>query len=210
MADIRENPAIREAIEREKETRQEAWLGLEEPLCGVLVKPLTLRMVLFLDLARNWYVAGGFASVDFRDGSTVSDWVFNQSQFLWVVSPKFSAGNERARTRFYKSLRKLEPGKLHRAIERYYGAAFFDAPANCSTNSSAPKVDWIAAFVHEFASAYHWPADRILDTPLRVLLQLRRCIQISNEPKSANSLPNPESDAATKDFLDELNRKRTA
>ena len=210
MADIRDNPAIREAINREKETRQEAWLGLEDPLCGVPVKPLTLRMVLFLDLAANWYVAGGFGSVDFTAGSTVSDWVFNQSQFLWVVSPQFAPGDERARKRFYKSLRKLQPATLHREIERFYGAAFFDAPANNHANSSAPKVDWIAALVHEFASAYHWPADHILDTPLRVLLQLRRCIQISNEPKSASSLPNPESDAATKAYLDELNRKKTA
>jgi len=204
VADLRDIPEIQSAVSAEREARQEAWLQIEEPLCGVPVRPLTLRMVLYLDLAQNWYAAGAPEPISVADPDYLRAWTYQQAEFLWVVSEAFVPGGGRPRDRFFKSLRRKDAPAMDAAITAYYAAAYFDAPSAGPASSMPPRIDWIASIVHEFAAAYHWPVDQILDTPLRILLQLRRCLQASADPKAYADLPNPRSDAAQAAWLSSL------
>lgn len=212
---ISENPAIAKAAAIERERRQEAWLELEEPLLGkVHVKPLTLRHCLYLDLAQNWYVVGFPAPFDPSCSHKPEEYLkaqaYQQFEYLWVVSEDFKPGDEEARQTFLKSLGELDFIALDKAIREFHNAAFFDAPGSGGKDFGCPIVDWVAVIAHQFAAAYGWEYNKVLDTPLRILLQLRRCIAISNDPKAANTIGNPLSDAAKKELLDTLNQQRKA
>ena len=190
MGSIRNIPGLPEAISEERETRQDAWLGEEPDICGKPVDPLTPRKAAMLSLAGNFYLAG-----------CAEPTAYDMGLFMWVVSPEFRPKKIRRRDRFFNRMRKLDTDELHEGIESYIERAFFDGPNQGAADHSAPKIDWIASYVHTLAETYGWSVDQCLDTPLRQSLQLRRCIHISDDPKSALRMPNRLSDPLVEDFL---------
>lgn len=197
MSSIRNIPGYAAAVDAEREARQEAWLALQEPICGIEMAPLTLRKLLYLTLARNHYVS---------EDARPSEHLYHIGQFLWVCSIHFREGDLKARDRFFKRIRKLELRPVIRGILDYRSQSLFDLAAAASSNHSAPKTDWISGMIHRFASSYSWTPDRVLDMPIRQLIQLDRCAA-ADDPETRKRLSNPMSDKILMDHLQRLNAK---
>ena len=123
-------PGYREAVEREQEIRETAFLDLTHFICGVEVVPLTPRKFLFLSLCKSPFVTG--------DVPTAAEVM----QFLWVISPKFKAGNDwstrRARDRFIRRHASLPYSQCVNEILQFIDEAFTDKPSG--GGKSEPKV----------------------------------------------------------------------
>lgn len=191
-----------EAREAEYQFRLEAWLGLENPICGVEVAPLTLRRLLLLAAAGNPFVCDRQQDFKFEP--------YHIAEFLWVCSQSFIEGPgkraERARRRFYRSIRRLRYLEAVGPIEEYIDRSYFDLVSGGSSDVSAPKTGWVASIAHRAASSYGWGLSEIMDTPLRQIWQLDRC-QLASDPETANLLSNPLSD---KVVLAELEKRNAA
>ena len=206
MSDLSKIPGIAEAKAIEREKRQEAWLELEEPLCGVDVNPLTLRHCLYLDLSQNWYAVGKPEALDPVEPEFLKSLAYQQTEYLWVVSKAFKSGDIDARDKFARGIPNLDILDMDSQITNFHEQAFFDAPDYSSRpNFDCPLVDWVALIIHEFSSSYGWGYHEALDTPLRILLQLRRCIKLCEDPKARDNLGNPLSDKAKAAWLREIN-----
>jgi len=194
---VNEIPGYQEAVAYESEKRQEAWLGLEPDLCGLPVAPLTLRKILYLNLAGNPFITG--------EGQATT---YHVAEFLWVVSQTFQPAHLKARKRFFRRIRKMEIPLAIEGIDDYLAAAFFDSDPGADTpQRSAPKVDWISNCIHLFASNYGWSAERVLDLPYRQITQLNRCLR-AQDPDTYKTLWNPHSDAVSAEWLEKVNTMR--
>lgn len=203
MRTVRSIPGYSEAIEREETHRVEAWLGLEEPIYGVEMSPLTLRRLMYLAAAKNPFVEG--ASHDFEYTP------YAVGSFLWICSCDFVAGPgkhaDRARKRFFKRLRKLPCLEVSQKIFVYLNESYFDLASFSGRSETAPKIGWVGAQIHRHASEYGWSVDEILDTPMKQLIQLDRC-QLAGDSETAKLLSNPVSDGVTAAYLEARNSKK--
>lgn len=77
--------AFNAALAWERDRREEAFLGFVAPIRGVPVQPLSVRRLLYLLQGGCSILHGGGA-----DAAGIL-------QFLWIVSPKFRAGDLDAR-----------------------------------------------------------------------------------------------------------------
>lgn len=194
VATIRSFPGYSEAVAAEAQHRQEAWLGREPDICGIPVDPLSLRKILYLNLAKN-----PFINADHSDYTP-----YAIAEFLWVVSQGFVEADIKARKKFFKRLSMTRINQASREIADYLERAFFDsAGGGDGKNYSAPKIDWIASIIHRFASDYGYSPSFVLDMPYRQINQLVRC-QKSEHPELSKRLENP-SDQILAKQLEALN-----
>ena len=175
-----EIPGYAEALAWEERTREEAFLGGCAPLCGVMVRPLSLRRLTYLLRARNPL---------FFESEEVG--IEHLVQFLWIVSEAFRPGDMEATAAFVAEV--STGGALDCAdtaattIRDYLDSAFNDAPAargQAKGGSAAPVASFAAALVDAVASEYHWRMDDILDAPLACLHQLLRQSAKRQDPKA--------------------------
>ena len=156
--------------------RELAFLSTIETLCGVQVRQLSLRMFAELCRARSPFLCGG--SIGGEDVVL----------FLWRLSPGFDRLDADRRARFVESVHPLayERDRFHRSvrsIKRFVNRMLVDKPPSSGGSNSISDVSFVGAFVHEFASAYGWDEDQILDKPLPQLFQLLRQILRDRNPK---------------------------
>lgn len=188
-------PGLREAMQRERDLRELAFVGHAEPIAGVAVVPLNLQRLNLLMVARNAYVTGGAPSPA------------HAAQFLWVVFVGFAPGDLAARDAFVRRVARLPWDDVDAGIRSYLDAALFDLTADSggATSGSAPVISWLAAMVDQIAREYHWSRDEILTMPIAEMAQYLRRIE-----QRAGARPrNPYSDAATAAWLREVNSRAT-
>ena len=166
---LEELPEYRRATARgsalEEHWRDNAFLGIEEKICGVTVRSITLRMFLRLCAARSPFFMPGPA---IRPGHIAA--------FLWALSPKYKMPQERgyarARQEFVDSIVELDYRAARRAIIRYIWRHFMDRPPSKRKRKSEPTaVSIAAAIVHALAQTYGWDDEAILDKPMARLYQ---------------------------------------
>jgi hypothetical protein len=162
LPDYRRATARGAAIE--EAWRDNAFLGLEEKICGVTVRAITLRILLRLFAAKSPFFMPG----PIRPGHIAA--------FLWHLSPKHKMPNEhgykRAREAFADSIVHLDYRIARRAIYRYIFRHFMDRPPNKRRKKHDPtSVSLAAAIIHALAKTYGWDDEVILDKPIARIYQ---------------------------------------
>lgn len=192
-----------DAVNKERVIRDRSFLGFNERINGIEVKPLTSRHILHLDEIESPFTMGG----DFD--------AFDVISFLWIVSPKFRPLNRFSDAwthyRFVRSVSKsafkgetpedaLE--NAGQAIRDYIGESFTDGSGG-NGERSISYFSWLAGSVAIVGGHFGWSEDTVLDLPIKRLLQYTRAINIIKNPEA--KLFNKYSDQVRQDFINNLN-----
>lgn len=170
-------PGLREAEERDGSQWDAAWLGLNESICGIEVKPYTPRH----DLILGWNgMRSPFLGGDWPErGTGIAEAAL---QFMWVVSPIFPNCTQLERMKFNRKVGKfLDSKNLFAEIALYVEGAFADAP----TASKAGRRDfysWFAGACDLFASEYGWTPQQLIDMPMKQIFQLAKSMRERKNP----------------------------
>lgn len=183
-------PGLHEAIEREARVRASAcWPDYTTELCGVPVRLMTLRDLMFLDLASNPFICGGVPT-----GEDIA-------QFLWIISPEFGALRDRfghrvgwrekwAKRRHTRSLRDIPTGEAIEAIQAYLEEIFLDSPPSVSSvDSEAPVMHFSASLVSSIAIAFSWSREAIERLPIPLIYQYVRYVRDHEAARAGVNIP---------------------
>lgn len=201
-----EVPGYADAVRRENYVRTTAFLGGNESLCGVEVRPLSLRTVLQLEVARN----GFFVPCQFESDSEA---VAHALQVVWFSRPGFDphcgtgsllrmvAHGVRLNTfcqRMVWRYRKDTVAMAHE-VKAWIRDAFMDMPKG-SGRSQVPAPAY-AAYPAYIIDTLHGcgvklDADQIMDMPLKRLWQHWRVAVKRENP--AYGLTNPSDEVFVK------------
>lgn len=203
-------PGLAKAERDYQDLQIEGFLGVEEPIAGLEVRPFTPRMFLELDYARNGCLG------EVRDPDPV-----HVEQFLWRVSEVFD--RERADPAKPGSPRRLVIAALAAAdyletvsaIHEYLRKAWASTPTPIQRSGRGslrggrrtPKSagTWVSALVDAVASQYAWTENEVLDCAFRRLWQYANRILERNVPEYAQICP--DAMRLRDEFLIEANRK---
>lgn len=175
FADI---PGYRDAVEREQSLRENAFIDIEEQICGVDITPLNLRQWSILAAIGNPFIKGGdFGAAD-------------AAMFLWAISPEYSP-QKKKRDDFIKRIAKIDYAETIKAIAKYLDNAFFDAPRS-GKGDSGSIATFTACVIHRLASTYGWSENQILAIPLKRVWQYLRLIKRDDSPGSCFGNPSDE------------------
>lgn len=197
-----EIPGYREAVKREAQVRDTAFLDGLEIVCGVEVCPLSLRRLIWLEQAHNGFV------VPWRfddDGEMFAHAV----QFLYFMRPSYSPPKS-AKESFWQSfcsgmkeqlfINRMARTNRDETLDELSGwikSAFMDAPnAGNGGVPTASYASYPAYVVDLFAEAgLPFTYTEIMDMPLARLWQHWR---IAARRVKDTALTNPSDDLATK------------
>lgn len=205
-------PGYAEAARREDDLRAVPFLGVEERLAGLPAAPLTLRRVQWLTFCRSPFLLKLDAEALMEKPDIAADIML----FLWIVSPQFQPGSERARNRFFvanRAVMKLDARKVIQDALDYVEEGFLDGGEN-SGEESRSYYSTSAAIVGFFHRHYGLQIDvwengwarnlvrkltgqpNVLDIPLRIAFQLIRVHQKHINPEAIlhNRLTQPKVD----------------
>lgn len=185
-------PEYAEAREREETARDAAFVLEHDDICGVPVKPLSLRhFTLLVAIGSPFVCAGELTATE-------------AARFIWIVSAvRCRNDTAQARDRFLKSIRGLNFVHACQGISRYLDEAFQDSPGGGSSNRPL-STSFAAVLVDMIAREYGWRESDILDMPLRRLFQYLRCIRHHHDPDAV--FVNP-SDAVRRRWVKENVKK---
>jgi hypothetical protein len=172
-------------------------LDLPESIAGIEVEAYKPRHMILVDLAGSPYILGEKAPIEMVRPEHIA-------QFLWIVSPNYSASDRKARDKFTKSIRRRNFATMHEAICAYLGDAFQDSPPQ-SEKPKKPFTSWCSILVDLFACQYGWTDEYTLSIPFKRLWQYHRAIASRLDPKATHI---NRSDKVRVDYAAELNRKR--
>lgn len=159
-----------EAVKRDQDVRDAAFLSLTTSICGVAIRQLTVRDIVILDGIGSPFLCGGPHSVQ------------DAARFLWLMSPLYCSGWWPA-FRFGRRCRKIDDTQLTSGIDRYLEDTFQDAPGKKAGADGPDFASFAAHLVHRLASAYGWSIDEIMRVPLKVIFQQLKCIRHEREEK---------------------------
>lgn len=178
-------PNHAEAVKRETDVRDAAFLEITTLICGVEIRQME---------PRDFLILSGIDSPFLNGGMPVSADVV---KFLWFLSPDYKHGDAEASKRFASAVRKQNGLELLRDIYRYISDTFQDAPGGKS-DSGPNYAGWCAYLIDAIASEYGWPWQTIMRTPFKILYQQVKCIRRRRDPDAIMFNP---SDRATGDRL---------
>lgn len=198
-------PGYAEALRREDSVRREAFSHSLDSICGVPVRPLTLRDAITLEEMRN----GFFCPFTFDADDEL---IGHCAQLVWWLSdcpkPGFytkSIWQWRVAIRRRHLCRYLGqfPTELVQGVHRFLKDAFFDAPKPSNGVKSAAVAAGPAYVFDTLAQAgYVLTPDQILDMPLAQLWQVLRLA--SRRLYGAPAVN--ESDRIATEYLETLNK----
>lgn len=188
-------PGYAEAVKRERELRDTAFLGGNELVAGVECRPFSLRHLAYLEAARNgfvvpcrffdeeemlahalqvlWICRKGFRAPDSPRIGRLGLWRMTAAQQLFVV----------------RVLWNHSGADVVKAVEDWLRDAFMDAPtgsADAITTTSYTATQ--AMFLDKFAEAgLPFTYDEVMDMPMRRLWQhWRLAVRRVNDVKLTN------------------------
>lgn len=178
-------PGLKQAVEREQAVREQSYLDFNESICGIEVKPLTLRKMLLLSAAGSPFVVGG-AVTPYHVGAF----------FLTMTDAKGWS-----RWRLLRRIGLINGAKVIEAIQAFMDETYQDAPPS-SRGESVSYYSFASGLVDCFAAEYGWTRDGVLDSPLKCLFQELKAIVKRNNPKAIQFNP---SDRVRGNWLKEQN-----
>jgi hypothetical protein len=172
-----------EAVERENDVRDLAFLGQPESIFGVEVRPLTSRHILWLQLTRSPLLTGAPVELPMVPGII--------AQFLRIIinHENTKTQNSKLKTQnsfklidsfIAKSIKGKKLPELVMAIKGHLDEAFMDAPGG---KPSRAYYSRITPLVHFLCSEENLTIEQALDTPLKVVFQLMKVCRQQNNPK---------------------------
>lgn len=183
-------PGLGDALNEDRAERLAGWVADRQlELCGIMVRPLTLRDTSYLEAVRNGFVLGG---------AILPAHIL---QFFDRIAIKLTG------QKLAKKVGKLDYDKACQDITDFVVWHYFDAPQSSGPVSSPRAYNQlpIAYLVDLFASEYGWTRDQILDEPLTVLWQLFESIRMRVDNDYVGFSPNRYK--VMQAFLDGLNNK---
>lgn len=195
-------PGYAEAVRRESEIRNRAFLGGAQVVCGVRVYPLSLRRLIWLEAAGNAHVIPArFESLAEAAAHAAQVLYFCSGRFRLPDSPAvpfWRAWRDKISVRlFLTALRSIRTEvELISEVREWLDAQFMDAPCGSSDGvHSAGHAAYPAYIVDRFGEAgLLFTQDEILDMPLARLWQYWR---LATRRLSGGALTNPSDDLAT-------------
>lgn len=106
-------PGWAEASREETEYRSDAMLGLPTTICGLKVKPVTLRHLAWLDIYQSPFLIEAPAEVLLQ----IPEIHLHVARFMWVLSPRWRPHDRLARRLFFWRYKKTLYGKKVSAKE---------------------------------------------------------------------------------------------
>jgi hypothetical protein len=197
-----EIPGYREAVKREAQVRDTAFLDGLEVVCGVEVVPLSLRRLIWLEQAHNGFVVPWIWEGD-------AEIFAHAVQFLYFLRPDYSPPKS-AKESFWQSFKsglkeqlfinrmaRGDRNEILKELNAWIKDAFMDAPNTGSGGvMSAPYASYPAHILDLFAEAgLTLTYNEIMDMPLSRLWQHWR---LSARRLRDVTLTNPSDDLATK------------
>ena len=171
-------PGYADACRKEARVRDTAFLDGLEIVCGVEVYPLSLRRLIWLEIARNGFV------VPCRFDNQ-NEMLAHAAQVLFFCSPKYALPkspklsfwetfvNGVRRHNFMRQM--LKSGTAHDIImevKEWQDTNFMDAPAGSEGPATASYAAYPAMMIDALAAAGHTLTyDQIMDMPLRRIWQ---------------------------------------
>ena len=187
-----EVPGYREAVQRERALRDSAFLDTEEQLCGVTVKPLSLRKLIELERAHNGFICPWRWASD-------AEVIGHAMALIYFCQPNFRPPAESFWSLYlhgYRKhkfcvglLRRLPPLEIIKAVRQWLDDAFMDAPSGGGDNiASQSYASYPAYIMDKFGEAgLTYTPDQIMDMPLRRLWQhWRVAVARCNDMKLSN------------------------
>ncbi len=174
-----EIPGFGEAVRKERQIRDRAFLGGNEILCGIIVRPLSLRTALYLEHSEN----GFFLPFRYDDGVEV---VSHALQVLWYSRPGWSlpkiripslarsfVDGYRLRAFEFRMLSQMDGPSIVREVTEWVNEAMIDCPPGNSDGGARPSyASHVAHLVDVFAAAnLKFTYDEIMDMSLKRLWQ---------------------------------------
>lgn len=171
-------PGYADACRKEARVRDTAFLDGLEIVCGVEVYPLSLRRLIWLEMARNGFVV----PCRFDDEQEM---LAHAVQLLYFCSPSFKVPKSPKVTLWgtflngfkqHRFMHKvLSSGSAHDIImevKEWQDENFMDAPTGSNEVTSASYVAYPAMLIDALASAGHsFSYDQVMDMPLRRIWQ---------------------------------------
>lgn len=202
-----------DAIARDEiDSRNDAMLGFEDDLCGLKVKPLTWRHLLWLDIYQSVFLW----DLTPEQLIKVPDIHLHVARFMWVCSPKWKPFSKVARWIFFRRYRKTLYGKANnteeivKAIHKFVDDSLWDLKSDGSSGGSRKSYFSGAASVchmlcEKYGSLSPDPKsmNAAIDLPLRIIGQLLRVSIKSENPKA---LLSNRTDELERQWLVELNK----
>jgi len=206
-----------EAVAREQMVRDASFLPVNEKIGEFEVLPMTLRHYLILRMMRSPLLTGGMPGP------------VELTQFLWVLSPRYTPRNGLGRWMFFRRCRKFIPAsfpgdsprakaKRQKAVLRaaqiinesvaYINDALQDRQP--SSGGGGPCKSYFsdaAGTCALFAREFGWDDEATLQKPMKRLLQYMKEMSVSRGSKIP--LCNP-SDDKINEFLIAKNQKEKA
>ena len=180
-------PGFREAVERERKIRNQSYLDdIPETLCGIEVKPLTLRKLILLGEIESPFVVGGHVTP------------YHIGAFFVVMTERTGF----SKWRLLRQVSFLSAESAIEAIKAFMDEAFQDSPPQ-SEGEEASYYSFAASLVDVFASQYGWTRKLVVDSPLKCIFQELKSITKRNRPDAIMFNP---SDRVRGEWLAEMNR----
>jgi hypothetical protein len=173
-----EIPGYPEAVKRENDIRDAAFLDLTTDICGIKIRQMTPRDLLILDGTDNPLVCHGIPSSP------------QLAHFLWLLSGSYCNNAPIRRFIFARKVRPLPFMQTVKACWKYVEETFQDSPGG-SGPQATPFAGWCAHLIDRTAFNYGWTRGEILNTPLQILFQ---CQKVIRARKDAEYTPRNPSD----------------
>jgi hypothetical protein len=162
-------PGFPEAVERQNDDRDAAFLELTTSICGIEIRQMTPEDFLILNGINSPLLRGGIPSPA------------HVAKFLWHLSPDYNPQSESAFSAFMHKVGKINYADAIKSIKAYLERTFMDSPGE-SDGESVSYASWCAHIVDVFASEYGWPRKEVLKCSFRVLYQQMNCIKKRHNP----------------------------
>jgi hypothetical protein len=166
-----------QAVRREIERRDRAWLAVPLPLGkGVRLKPYTLRLHVALAATGNRLAAG-------KGTPELGDVL----AFLWYCSTAYTPPGKPLwklrRWLFWRRCIRLKIDPTLDALREYLADAWGDCPIPLRKPAlrKAPKTSALAQYVHRLAPM-GWSMDDVLDRPMGIVWQVMRACDLADDP----------------------------
>lgn len=188
-----------ETAREEAEQRNDAMLGLTDTLCGLKVKPLTWRHLLWLDIYQSPFLYDAPADVLLL----IPDIHLHIARFMWVLSPQWKPFSSLARRFFFwryrKTLygRKQMPGRgssnteeIVTAIVKFMDTSTWDLKSDSRGARRKSYYSAGAGIVHALCEKYGSVSpdpnakNSALDVPVNIIGQLLRAHRRFENPKA--------------------------
>ena len=201
-----------ECAAAETESRNDSMLGLTDEICGLSVKPLTWRHLLWLDIYNSPFLSGAAVETLLQ----IPDIHLHVARFMWVCSPKWNPFGKLARWLYFRRYRKTLYGKKNNtleivsAIHKFVDDSTWDLRADAGNSIRrgyySPAAGIVEFLCGKFPALSPDPdSDKAaIDLPVKIIGQLLRAHIRGENPKA---LMSNRTDELERNWLAEVNRR---